>query len=113
MVGRYGDRRFMDMDDDELVARVHADLVRTMGMSAAPVEAQVQRWPRAMPQYTVGHQGRLDRISLALAELPGMHVIGAACTGVGVASCVGQARRTADEVLTGLAMIGAPTRGSA
>jgi len=113
MVGRYGDRRFMDMDDDELVARVHADLVRTMGMSAAPVEAQVQRWPRAMPQYTVGHQGRLDRISRALAELSGMHVIGAACAGVGVASCVGQARRTADEVLTGLASTGVPTRGSA
>jgi oxygen-dependent protoporphyrinogen oxidase len=112
MVGRYGDRRFVDMDDEELVARVHADLVRTMGMSAAPVEAQVQRWPRAMPQYTVGHQGRLDRISRALSELPGVHVMGAACTGVGVASCVGQAGRTADAVLTGLASTGAPTRGS-
>jgi oxygen-dependent protoporphyrinogen oxidase len=113
MVGRYGDRRFVDMDDEELVARVHADLVRTMGMSAAPVEAQVQRWPRAMPQYTVGHQGRLDRISRALSELPGVHVMGAACTGVGVASCVGQAGRTADEVLTGLASTGAPMRGPA
>jgi oxygen-dependent protoporphyrinogen oxidase len=113
MVGRYGDRRFVDMDDEELVARVHADLVRTMGMSAAPVEAQVQRWPRAMPQYTVGHQGRLDRISRALRELPGVHVMGAACTGVGVASCVGQAGRTADEVLTGLASTGAPMRGPA
>jgi oxygen-dependent protoporphyrinogen oxidase len=113
MVGRYGDRRFVDMDDEELVARVHADLVRTMGMSVAPVEAQVQRWPRAMPQYTVGHQGRLDRISRALRELPGVHVMGAACTGVGVASCVGQAGRTADEVLTGLASTGAPMRGPA
>jgi oxygen-dependent protoporphyrinogen oxidase len=82
-------------------------------MSAAPVEAQVQRWPRAMPQYTVGHQGRLDRISRALRELPGVHVMGAACTGVGVASCVGQAGRTADEVLTGLASTGAPMRGPA
>ena len=113
MVGRYGDRRFMDMDDDELVARVHADLVRTMGMSAEPVEVRVQRWPRAMPQYTVGHRGRLDRIARALSALPGVHVIGAAGTGVGVASCVGQARRTADDVLAGLVSSGAPLRGPA
>jgi len=113
MVGRYGDRRFMDMDDDELVARVRDDLVRTMGMSAPPVEVRVQRWPRAMPQYTVGHRDRLERITRALSELPGLHVIGAAGTGVGVASCVGQARRTADEVLDGLASAGAPARGPA
>ncbi|MGV8977051.1 MAG: protoporphyrinogen oxidase [Cellulomonas sp.] len=112
MVGRYGDQRISTMDDDELVARVRADLVRTMGMSAPPVEVQVQRWPRAMPQYTVGHQDRLDRISRALQDVPGVHVIGAACTGVGVASCVGQARRTADEVLTGLAQVGARTGGT-
>ena len=50
-VGRYGDERFVARDDAELVARVHDELVRTMGMSAVPKEAHVQRRPRAMPQY--------------------------------------------------------------
>ncbi|MGZ4666818.1 MAG: hypothetical protein ACXV5Q_17715 [Frankiaceae bacterium] len=36
------------MDDEEPVARVHDELVRTMGMSAVPKEAHVQRWPRAI-----------------------------------------------------------------
>lgn len=103
MVGRFGDTRFVDMDDDELVARVHAELVLTMGMSAAPEQAHVQRWPRAMPQYTVGHQARLDQLDRALARAPGLHVTGAAFRGVGLASCVGQAERTASEVLAHLA----------
>ena len=102
MVGRHGDRRFVALDDDELVAGVHDELVCTMGMSAAPKEAHVQRWPRAMPQYTVGHQGRLDRLDRALGRLPGLYVTGAAYRGVGLASCVVQAERTAQDLLTQL-----------
>jgi protoporphyrinogen/coproporphyrinogen III oxidase len=108
MVGRYGDQRFLTMDDEELVARVHGELVRTMGMGALPLEAHVQRWPRAMPQYTVGHQDRLDQLDRALGSLPGLYVIGAAYRGVGLASCVGQAERTAHDVLAKLALSDEP-----
>jgi oxygen-dependent protoporphyrinogen oxidase len=103
MVGRFGDQRFVAMDDEELVGRVHGELVRSMGMSALPKEAHVQRWPRAMPQYTVGHQDRLDELDAALGRLPGLHVTGAAFRGVGLASCVSQAERTAQDLLAGLA----------
>ena len=113
MVGRYGDQRFVAMDDKELGARVHDDLVRTMGMGAVPTEAHVQRWPRAMPQYTVGHQGRLDRIDNALNQLPGLYVTGAAYGGVGVASCVGQAERTARDLLARLTSANPSSRGPA
>jgi len=113
MVGRYGDQRFVAMDDKELGARVHDDLVRTMGMGAVPTEAHVQRWPRAMPQYTVGHQGRLDRIDKALNQLPGLYVTGAAYGGVGVASCVGQAEHTARDLLARLTSANPSSRGPA
>jgi oxygen-dependent protoporphyrinogen oxidase len=106
MVGRYGDRRFAGMDDDELIATVHRELVLTMGLAAPPTEGHVQRWPRAMPQYTVGHQARLDRIDRALAEHPGLRVTGAGYRGVGLASCVSQAERTVHDLvprLTGAA----------
>ncbi len=106
MVGRYGDRRFVGMDDDELVGAVHRELVLTMGLAAPPKEGHVQRWPRAMPQYTVGHQARLDRIDRALAARPGLRVTGAGYRGVGLASCVSQAERTVHDLvprLTGAA----------
>ena len=100
MVGRYGDQRFTSMSDGELVDRVHGELMRTMGLTSEPTEAHVQRWPRAMPQYLVGHQARLDRLDRALVRLPGLHVTGAAYRGVGIASCVSQARRTAQLLLS-------------
>lgn len=102
MVGRYGDRRFTALSDGELVDRVHSELATCMGLTAPPKEAVVQRWPNAMPQYTVGHQERLDRIDRELATLPGLAVTGAAYRGVGVASCIAQAERTATALLAGV-----------
>ncbi|MDQ1681486.1 MAG: protoporphyrinogen/coproporphyrinogen oxidase [Frankiaceae bacterium] len=110
MVGRHGDTRFTELSDDELVERVHGELVLTMGLTGRPVEAIVQRWPKAMPQYTVGHQSLVDRIDASLAEVPRLVVTGAGYRGVGLASCVTQARRTAMDVLDRL---GAPQAAGA
>lgn len=99
MVGRSGDRRWLDLDDDTLVGRVHDELVEAMGLAGRPGAALVQRWPRAIPQYTVGHADRVSRIDTALADVPGVYVTGAAYRGAGVASCVSDAQRTAASVL--------------
>ncbi len=113
MVGRHGDDRFASMDDDTLVAQVHRELVQTMGMSAAPTSAHVQRWPRAMPQYTVGHRRRLERIDHALTDVPGIQVTGAAFGGVGIASCVARAQRTAAALTTDVDSAVASSKGPA
>jgi oxygen-dependent protoporphyrinogen oxidase len=102
MVGRYGDQAFTALPDAALVARVHDELAHIMGLAAPPLESHVQRWPRAMPQYTVGHQARLDRLDAAILPLPGLHVTGAAYRGVGIASCVANAGRIAKDVMAGL-----------
>jgi oxygen-dependent protoporphyrinogen oxidase len=98
MVGRRGDRRWLDLDDQTLVARVHDELVEAMGLTAAPDHQSIQRWPQAMPQYLVGHQDRIDALSAAIHHLPGLHLTGAAYRGVGLASCVADAKRTAQDV---------------
>jgi oxygen-dependent protoporphyrinogen oxidase len=99
MVGRRGDRRWLDMDDDTMVARVHEELVEAMGLTAGPDHQSIQRWPQAMPQYLVGHQGRLDALDAATHHLPGLHLTGAAYRGVGIASCVADAKRIAQDVV--------------
>jgi len=98
MVGRRGDRRWLDMDDETLVRRVHDELVEAMGLTADPDHQSIQRWPQAMPQYLVGHQGRLDALDVAVRHLPGLYLTGAAYRGVGLASCVADAKRTAQDV---------------
>jgi len=98
MVGRRGDRRWLDMDDDTMVRRLHEELVEAMGLTAGPDHQSIQRWPLAMPQYLVGHQDRLDALDAAIHHLPGLYLTGAAYRGVGLASCVADAKRTAQDV---------------
>ncbi|HEY5248548.1 MAG TPA: protoporphyrinogen oxidase, partial [Dermatophilaceae bacterium] len=110
MVGRRGDRRWVDMDDETMVRRVHEELVEAMGLTAGPGQQSIQRWPRAMPQYLVGHQNRLDVLDASTHHLPGLYLTGAAYRGVGLASCVADAKRTAEHISTSISQPPAGTR---
>ncbi|MDQ6927452.1 MAG: protoporphyrinogen oxidase [Actinomycetota bacterium] len=96
--GRFGDERAMQLDDDELVARLHEELAETVGATAPPVTSMVSRWPNAFPQYEPGHEERVGRIESALSELPGVLLAGAAYRGLGIASCIQQAEHAAGRV---------------
>ena len=106
MVGRRGDTRWLDMDDDALVSGVHEELVEAMGLTSGPIHQSIQRWPNGMPQYVVGHQKRLDAVEAALGDLPGLYLTGAAFRGVGLASCVADAERTSQKVAAVLTDVG-------
>ena len=95
--GRDGDERIADLDDRELVAALHAEAAEALGLSAPPATSVVTRWPDGFPQYDVGHLGRVEAAERALArELPGVALVGASYRGVGLASCVRQAKQTAE-----------------
>ena len=97
--GRDGDERIADLDDTELVERMHAEAAEALGLRGTPVESVVTRWPEAFPQYDVGHLGRVDAAERALArQLPGVSLVGASYRGVGIASCVRQAKEAAERV---------------
>jgi oxygen-dependent protoporphyrinogen oxidase len=89
--------------DDEVVQRVHRELVAAMGLTAPPSHTLVQRWPRAIAQYTVGHPDRVARIDAAVRRLPGLHLTGAGYRGASLSRCATEARKTANAVLAGLA----------
>ncbi len=46
------------------------------------------RYPRAMPQYQIGHLARVEAIEGCVRELPGLALAGGAYRGVGIADCV-------------------------
>jgi oxygen-dependent protoporphyrinogen oxidase len=100
--GRYGGRDLTDEADAELVALARDELL-FRGIPAEPTLARVQRWPRGMPQYVLGHPDRLERIDAALAEHPGLAVAGAAYRGVGIPDCIASGEAAAESVLRALA----------
>lgn len=100
-VGRFGDIADLALSDEELVAKVRGDLSTAIGLYSTPIDAAVTRWGGALPQYTVGHLERVERIRRAVAAVPGLAVCGALYEGVGIAACVASARSAADTVLSG------------
>jgi oxygen-dependent protoporphyrinogen oxidase len=100
--GRYGDRRALDMADDELVARLGGEVAAALRTTAAPTEWRVSRWPASFPQYLVGHLERVARLERALTvDLPGVAVAGAAYRGSGIPACIASGRRAAELVSAG------------
>ncbi|MGW0391522.1 protoporphyrinogen oxidase [Streptomyces sp. NPDC003042] len=105
-IGRYGDEGDLKLDDAELVDVSLGDLGEAVGLAARPVAAAVTRWDGGLPQYPVGHLGRVARIRAAVADLPGFAVCGALYDGVGIPACVASAGRAADLVIASLATPG-------
>lgn len=85
--GRFGRADVTDRMDEELVELARAELA-LVGISAEPRLTLVHRWPRGMPQYTLGHPERLERIDSLLARHRGLAVAGAAYRGVGIPDCI-------------------------
>ncbi len=98
-LGRHGEDAVLQRDDDELVDLARADLTDVAGIAARPVDSRVTRWGGGLPQYTVGHLGRVTGIRAAVDSLPGLALCGAAYDGVGVAACVASGRAAAARVL--------------
>jgi oxygen-dependent protoporphyrinogen oxidase len=91
----------VDLSDQALVRLVREEVRRVMGVAAEPIMARVYRWPKANPQYDVGHLERVDRMEALAAELPGLYLTGSAYRGVGIPDCVEQAQKTAELLIQG------------
>lgn len=88
----------LDLSDDRLVAAVRAEMARAVGVTVAPRFCHVVRWPRAIPQYFVGHLERVAVIEERVSRYPGLFVGGSAYRGVAINDCVEQAGKLAERV---------------
>ena len=89
----------LELDDAPLVMRARAELREALGITAAPALARVFRWPKAMPQYHVGHLARVETIERRAGALPGLDLAGGAYRGVGISDCVRSGEGAAERAL--------------
>ncbi|MGL6094777.1 MAG: protoporphyrinogen oxidase, partial [Fimbriiglobus sp.] len=87
-----------DWPDDVLVAACDRELRHTTGVRGDPVFVRIVRWPRAIPQYEVGHLARVARIEAAVAGHPGLFVAGNSYHGVAMNDVTEHAERTAARI---------------
>jgi oxygen-dependent protoporphyrinogen oxidase len=88
----------------ELVEQARAEVAQTLGATADPTHVRVFAHRSGIPQYTVGHAERVQRIEAALAELPGLYLGGTTLHGVGINACTTAAERLAEDVARALPM---------
>jgi protoporphyrinogen/coproporphyrinogen III oxidase len=98
-VGRIDDLRWDEMSDEQLVARVSAELKFLLSAFGEPIDVLVQRWPEGLPQYYLGHETMVSNARAAAASL-GVALCGNAYDGVGVPASIGSGRRAGREVLS-------------
>jgi protoporphyrinogen/coproporphyrinogen III oxidase len=98
--------------DNRMVDAARRELKATYGIAAAPVLVRVGRWPVAVPQYTLGHVGRVAHIRGRLAAHRGLFVAGAAYAGVGIPDCIASGEAAADEALVQFDVTGRVPRGA-
>jgi oxygen-dependent protoporphyrinogen oxidase len=99
-VGRWGDERYRDLDDEELATDAFGELAAILDVRGSPNEVRVTRWEGAFPQYRVGHLVRVAAIEKEVAALGGVAVAGAAYRGVGIPACIASGRGAARAVIT-------------
>ena len=96
-IGRAGDDEVLNRSDAELLQMVRDEVYEVLGVTAAPIVHRIFRWPKAMPQYTLGHLDRLAVIDRRLAQHPGLFVAGNAYRGIGLPDCIASGEQAADK----------------
>jgi oxygen-dependent protoporphyrinogen oxidase len=98
MCGGWNRPEMIDWDDEQLLRAVEGELRCAIGIQAAPVFHHIVRWPRAIPQYHLGHLERIAWIDNRLPRHPGLFVGGNAHRGVALNDCVDQAGLLAERL---------------
>lgn len=98
-IGGATDPEIADLDADQIAQEVHRDLRQILLRSdVSPKVLAVNLWQRAIPQYTLGHHGRLNQINQGLQQVPGLYLCSNYLDGVSLGDCIKRAQELATEV---------------
>ncbi len=88
-----------EQDDESIAQSAREELRAMMGIAAEPVVTRVYRWPKANPQYAVGHEERIAKIDSMAEQHAGLFLVGGAYHGVGIPDCIADGKRVADLIV--------------
>ena len=91
-----------DLSDDQMQAAVRDELADLLGIVGEPRFVTVARYPESMPQYEVGHLGRVGRIEERLGGHATLRLAGNAYRGVGIPDCIASGERAAESLFAQL-----------
>ena len=102
-VGGTTDPAASELKTEELASLVHREISPLLSIKNEPAFSNVTIWPRALPQYNLGHGDRLATVAKACSRFPGLWLTGNYLRGPAIGSCIDQALAVAEEVRKRLA----------
>ncbi len=97
-VGGATDSAAATLEPQELASLVHREISPLLFIESAPIFSNVTLWPRALPQYNLGHADRLAAVAKACSRFSGLLLTGNYLRGPAIGSCVDQALAVAEQV---------------
>jgi oxygen-dependent protoporphyrinogen oxidase len=97
-IGGATDPQAVTLSASELVAVVHGEIAALLEIHQSPTFSAVTLYPRALPQYNLGHSERLASLQKLRAELPGLWLAGNYLRGPSIGACLEQAQSVAEEI---------------
>ncbi|MEP7343147.1 MAG: protoporphyrinogen oxidase [Acidobacteriota bacterium] len=104
-IGGATDPEAVGLNDEELIRTVHNDLSKVLKIAGIPRRLPIQRWPRAIPQYNIGHAERVAKLETALQQHRGLWIVGNYLHGVSLGDCVKDADNRAGKTADWLAHV--------
>jgi oxygen-dependent protoporphyrinogen oxidase len=81
-----------------IVEKVAAEHRALLGTRAPALWNEVTRWPRAIPQYEMGHLARLGKVAEAETAVPGLRFCANYRGGVSVGDCIANGHAMAESL---------------
>ncbi len=94
-IGGATDPKIVDHSDDEIAAIVQDENARILQISGSPVASAVWKYPKALPQYNLGHGHVVEAIRDGERANPGLFFSGNYLEGPSLGKCVETANQTA------------------
>jgi len=95
LVGGPGREDLLELSDNQLSKLVLNELATVGGWNISPINLEIFRWPKAIPQYMVGHKLVVEKAVKLSRAWPGLHIGGSALQGVALNDCVEQSGKLA------------------
>ncbi len=99
MLGGAGDPSVLELSDEQLWKTLQREIDPLIGLKNDPRFLRVYRWERGIPQFTLGHRHRRERLERLLDCHPGLFVVGNAYYGVSLNECVKMAYKVSKKIM--------------
>jgi protoporphyrinogen/coproporphyrinogen III oxidase len=88
-----------ELNDEELTKVVLEELDALMGLTEKPTFVRIKKWPRAIPQYTMGYPKIQQSYNKLEKQFPGLYFAGNLRRGIGLGDSVLSAWETVQNIL--------------